>query len=133
MSHQRYTTYTPIFPNDLISCKSTKPLTEFERTVTLQAQREYPPDMQCKDKFLLQSTIVPPNTDVDDFPADTFNKESSKDIRECKLKVQYISPSAQGNSGDEGSSDSNSLTRKCKPGIQFLSLHLLNFLSLSMN
>ncbi|KAE8690166.1 Vesicle-associated protein 1-1 [Hibiscus syriacus] len=28
--------------------------------VTLQAQSEYPPDMQCKDKFLLQSTIVPP-------------------------------------------------------------------------
>lgn len=40
-------------------------------TVTLQAQREYPPDMQCKDKFLLQSTIVGPNTDVDDLPANT--------------------------------------------------------------
>lgn len=39
--------------------------------VTLQAQREYPPDMQCKDKFLLQSTIVGPNTDVDDLPANT--------------------------------------------------------------
>ncbi|KAK8640081.1 hypothetical protein V6N13_138443 [Hibiscus sabdariffa] len=39
--------------------------------VTLQAQREYPPDMQCKDKFLLQSTVVPANTDVDDLPADT--------------------------------------------------------------
>ncbi|MBA0558815.1 hypothetical protein Golob_015815 [Gossypium lobatum] len=82
--------------------------------VTLQAQREYPPDMQCKDKFLLQSTIVPPNTDVDDLPADTFNKESSKDIREFKLKVQYISPSAQGNSGDEGSSDSNSTLQQLK-------------------
>lgn len=39
-------------------------------TVTLQAQREYPADMQCKDKFLLQSTIVPPNTDVDELPSD---------------------------------------------------------------
>lgn len=39
--------------------------------MTLQAQREAPPDMQCKDKFLLQSTIVPPNTDVDDLPPDT--------------------------------------------------------------
>lgn len=27
--------------------------------------------MQCKDKFLLQSTIVPSNTDVDDLPPDT--------------------------------------------------------------
>lgn len=39
--------------------------------MTLQAQRESPPDMQCKDKFLLQSTIVPSNTDVDDLPPDT--------------------------------------------------------------
>ncbi|MBA0763780.1 hypothetical protein Gotri_013189 [Gossypium trilobum] len=70
--------------------------------VTLQAPREYPPDMQCKDKFLLQSTIVPPNTDVDDLPADTFNKESTKEIQECKLKVFYVTPSSRGNSEDEG-------------------------------
>lgn len=43
-------------------------------TVTLQAQHEYPPDMQCKDKFLLQSTKVSPNTDVDDLPQDTVRK-----------------------------------------------------------
>ncbi|XP_022737947.1 vesicle-associated protein 2-1-like isoform X2 [Durio zibethinus] len=89
--------------------------------VTLQAQREYPPDMQCKDKFLLQSTIVAPNTDVDDLPADTFNKESAKEIEECKLKVFYESPSAQGNSEDEGlkssteqSPDLNSAVRQLK-------------------
>ncbi|KAE8698110.1 Vesicle-associated protein 2-1 [Hibiscus syriacus] len=87
--------------------------------VTLQAQREYPPDMQCKDKFLLQSTIVPPNTNVDDLPTDTFNKDGTKDIRECQLKVHYISPSAQGNSGVEvyksfpdQSPNSDYLTRK---------------------
>ncbi|KAL4280115.1 hypothetical protein GQ457_03G021810 [Hibiscus cannabinus] len=64
--------------------------------VTLQAQSEYPPDMQCKDKFLVQSTIVPPDTDVDDLPADTFNKDGSKEIKECKLKVLYESPSEDG-------------------------------------
>lgn len=70
--------------------------------VTLQAQREYPPDMQCKDKFLLQSTIVAPSTDVDDLPQDTFNKESGRALEECKLRVVYISPStAQGNLEDE--------------------------------
>ncbi|KAL4336223.1 hypothetical protein GQ457_07G010850 [Hibiscus cannabinus] len=68
--------------------------------VTLQAQREYPPDMQCKDKFLLQSTIVPPNTDVDDLPANTFNKDGSKEIKERKLKVFYESPLGQANSED---------------------------------
>lgn len=68
--------------------------------VTLQAQREYPPDMQCKDKFLLQSTRVPPNTDVDELPPDMFNKEAGKMIEELKLKVVYMAEnSATGNSG----------------------------------
>jgi len=75
--------------------------------VTLQAQREYPPDMQCKDKFLLQSTIVPPNTDVDDLPQDSFTKDSGKAIEECKLRVTYVSPpSAQANSTEESLRDS---------------------------
>uniref|UniRef100_A0A5B6ZC55 MSP domain-containing protein n=1 Tax=Davidia involucrata TaxID=16924 RepID=A0A5B6ZC55_DAVIN len=70
--------------------------------VTLQAQREYPSDMQCKDKFLLQSTILPPHTDVDELPQDTFNKDSGKKIEECKLRVVYLSPqAAAGNSEDE--------------------------------
>ncbi|KAA8526015.1 hypothetical protein F0562_007885 [Nyssa sinensis] len=72
--------------------------------VTLQAKKEYPPDMQCKDKFLVQSTIVPPQTDVDDLPQDTFNKDSGRTIEECKLRVVYISPhAAGGNSEDEAS------------------------------
>lgn len=60
--------------------------------VTLQAQLEYPPDMQCKDKFLLQSTIVPANSDVDDLSPDTFNKDGGKTVEECKLRVLYVSP-----------------------------------------
>ncbi|KAK2987653.1 hypothetical protein RJ640_012932 [Escallonia rubra] len=69
--------------------------------VTLQAQKEFPSDMQCKDKFLLQSTTVPPHTDVDELPQDTFNKDSGKTLEECKLKVVYITPhSAPGNSED---------------------------------
>lgn len=64
-------------------------------TVTLQAQREYPPDMQCKDKFLLQSTVVPPNTDVDELPADTFTKVGDRVIEDCKLRVVYASSSGQ--------------------------------------
>ncbi|XP_076933624.1 vesicle-associated protein 1-1-like [Bidens hawaiensis] len=30
--------------------------------VTMQAQKEAPPDMQCKDKFLLQSAVALPGT-----------------------------------------------------------------------
>ncbi|CAL0311640.1 unnamed protein product [Lupinus luteus] len=70
--------------------------------VTLQAQREYPPDMQCKDKFLLQSTVMNSNTDVDELPPDTFSKESGNTIEEMKLRVAYISPtSPQGSSEDD--------------------------------
>ncbi|KAH7514249.1 vesicle-associated protein 2-1 isoform X2 [Ziziphus jujuba] len=89
--------------------------------VTLQAQREYPPDMQCKDKFLLQSTIVTPNGDVDELPPDTFNKDSGKQIEECKLKVLYVSPSsAVPNTEDEAlrsstrSLDGNSAVQRVK-------------------
>ncbi|PHU08419.1 Vesicle-associated protein 2-1 [Capsicum chinense] len=57
--------------------------------VTLQAQKEYPPDMLCKDKFLLQSTIV--NSDNEELPSDAFNKESGRTVEECKLRVVYLS------------------------------------------
>ncbi|KAE9445086.1 hypothetical protein C3L33_23016, partial [Rhododendron williamsianum] len=75
--------------------------------VTLQAQREYPLDMQSKDKFLLQSTIVASHTEVDELPQDTFTKDSGKVVEECKLRVVYLSPQAAlGNSEDEASKDS---------------------------
>ncbi|KAK1304077.1 Vesicle-associated protein 2-1 [Acorus calamus] len=73
--------------------------------VTLQAQREYPPDLQCRDKFLLQSTVVPPTTtDIDEIPQKTFNKEGGKEIQELKLRVVYTPAAESGN----GNSDSNS-------------------------
>ncbi|KAG5228801.1 vesicle-associated protein [Salix suchowensis] len=80
-----------------------QPWDSFVIRVTLQAQREYPPDMQCKDKFLLQSTIVPPHANVDELPPNTFNKDSDgKVIQEMKLRVVYMPPSStQGNLGDE--------------------------------
>ncbi|KAB5573990.1 hypothetical protein DKX38_001184 [Salix brachista] len=80
-----------------------QPWDSFVIRVTLQAQREYPPDMQCKDKFLLQSTIVPPHANIDALPPNTFNKDSDgKVIQEMKLRVVYMPPSStQGNLGDE--------------------------------
>ena len=35
----------------------------------MQAQRIVPPDMLCKDKFLIQSTIVPSGTTEEDITA----------------------------------------------------------------
>lgn len=45
----------------------------FTFEVTLQAQKELPPDMQCKDKFLIQSAKVPPTNDIDEIPKDTVS------------------------------------------------------------
>ncbi|KAJ6963083.1 hypothetical protein NC652_001648 [Populus alba x Populus x berolinensis] len=80
-----------------------QPWDSFVIKVTLQAQREYPLDMQCKDKFLLQSTIVLPPANVDELPPDTFNKDSDgKVIQEMKLRVVYMPTSTtQGNLEDE--------------------------------
>ena len=36
----------------------------------MQAQSTPPPDMQCKDKFLIQSTVVPSETKEDDIKSD---------------------------------------------------------------
>lgn len=66
-----------------------QPHSSAEVTVTMQAQREAPPDMQCKDKFLVQSVIAPSSKEVSQ---EMFNKEEGKDVHEAKLKVVYVSP-----------------------------------------
>ncbi|XP_019156197.1 PREDICTED: vesicle-associated protein 2-1 isoform X2 [Ipomoea nil] len=84
--------------------------------VTLQAQREFPADMQCKDKFLLQSTIV--GSYSDDLPPDTFNKDNGKTVvEECKLKVLYVTPNSTTGNSEDGSkqgSDANSMVQRTR-------------------
>ncbi|KAM0861599.1 hypothetical protein ACQ4PT_045786 [Festuca glaucescens] len=60
--------------------------------VTMQAQRENPPDMQCKDKFLVQSVIAPSGINVKDVTGEMFTKESGNKVEEVKLRVTYVSP-----------------------------------------
>lgn len=76
-------------------------------TVTMQAQREVPPDMQCKDKFLLQSVVAPNGATNKDITAEMFNKEEGKTVEEFKLRVIYIPanpPSPVPEGSEEGSS-----------------------------
>ncbi|KAJ7558140.1 hypothetical protein O6H91_04G026000 [Diphasiastrum complanatum] len=68
------------------------PQSSSDITVTMQAQREAPPDMQCKDKFLVQSVIAPHGTTAKDVSQDLFNKEIGKEIHESKLRVVYTAP-----------------------------------------
>ncbi|OVA15076.1 MSP domain [Macleaya cordata] len=58
----------------------------------MQAQREAPPDLQCKDKFLIQSTVVPVGTTTEDITPSTFSKDNGKYIEENKLRVVFIAP-----------------------------------------
>ncbi|KAJ0110664.1 vesicle-associated protein 1-3-like [Pistacia vera] len=76
-------------------------------TVTMQAQKETPPDLQCKDKFLLQSVVAPDSTTSKDIVAEMFNKEEGKIVEEFKLRVVYIPanpPSPVPEGSEEGSS-----------------------------
>ncbi|KAJ0079206.1 hypothetical protein Patl1_23425 [Pistacia atlantica] len=60
--------------------------------VTMQAQGVAPPDMVCKDKFLIQSTVVPVGTTDEDITASMFARDDGRYIQENKLKVTLISP-----------------------------------------
>ncbi|XP_064972534.1 vesicle-associated protein 1-3 isoform X3 [Musa acuminata AAA Group] len=59
-------------------------------TVTMQAQKEAPPDYQSKDKFLIQSVIANDGATTKDITAEMFNKAPDKVVEEFKLRVVYI-------------------------------------------
>ncbi|XP_057445032.1 uncharacterized protein LOC130737297 [Lotus japonicus] len=81
-------------------------------TVTMQAQKEAPPDMQCKDKFLILSVKVDDGVTPKDITSEMFNKESGHIVEECKLSVVYVAPpqppSPVAEGSEEGSSPSSS-------------------------
>ncbi|CAH2069090.1 unnamed protein product [Thlaspi arvense] len=76
-------------------------------TVTMQAQKEAPLDMQCKDKFLVQSVTVSDGTTSKEVVAEMFNKEGGRVIEDFKLRVVYI-PANPPSPVPEGSEEGNS-------------------------
>ncbi|KAL0414644.1 UNVERIFIED_CONTAM: Vesicle-associated protein 2-2 [Sesamum radiatum] len=68
-----------------------KPKSTCEFTVTMQAQKSASSEMQCKDKFLIQSTVVPFGTTEEEITSSMFAKESQKYIEETKLRVVLTS------------------------------------------
>ncbi|XP_076928412.1 vesicle-associated protein 1-2-like [Bidens hawaiensis] len=77
------------------------PKSTCEIIVTMQAQKEAPPDMQCKDKFLLQSVTVSPGTTPKDITPELFSKDSGNVVDECKLRVVYLPSTAAVAKGPE--------------------------------
>ncbi|KAM0057247.1 putative major sperm protein (MSP) [Helianthus debilis subsp. tardiflorus] len=63
-----------------------------EFSVTMQAPKVAPPDMISKDKFLIQSTVVPEGTKEEDVTSNMFVKADGKIVDEKKLKVILIPP-----------------------------------------
>ncbi|KAI4356732.1 hypothetical protein L6164_000727 [Bauhinia variegata] len=76
--------------------------------VTMQAQKEAPADMQCKDKFLFQSAVAPAGATSKDITAEMFNKESGHHVEECKLRVLYVPPPRPPSPVREGSEEDSS-------------------------
>ncbi|XP_041009125.1 vesicle-associated protein 1-3-like isoform X2 [Juglans microcarpa x Juglans regia] len=66
------------------------PRTARNVTVTMQAPKEAPPDLQWKDKFLLQSVVALDGATTKDITQETLNKEDGKVVEEFKLRVIYI-------------------------------------------
>ncbi|KAF5446224.1 hypothetical protein F2P56_031866 [Juglans regia] len=66
------------------------PRTTCNVTVTMQAPKEAPPDLQCKDKFLLQSVVALDGAITKDITQEMFNKEDGKVVEEFKLRVIYV-------------------------------------------
>lgn len=62
-----------------------------EFTVTMQALRTAPPDMQLKDKFLVQTTVVPYGTSDEELVPAFFSKDTGRYIEESKLRVVLVS------------------------------------------
>ncbi|XP_058764408.1 vesicle-associated protein 1-2-like [Vicia villosa] len=76
--------------------------------VTMQAQKEAPADMQCKDKFLLQSVKTNDGVSAKDITAEMFNKEAGHVVDESKLRVVYVSPPQPPSPVPEGSEEGSS-------------------------
>ncbi|KAL9259479.1 Vesicle-associated protein 2-2-like protein [Drosera capensis] len=63
-----------------------------EFAVTMQAPRSLPTDLHCKDKFLVQSTVVPCGTSEESIGSDMFSKGVGNFVEETKLKVVLVCP-----------------------------------------
>ncbi|CAN6337834.1 unnamed protein product [Urochloa humidicola] len=67
------------------------PLESCDFIVTMQAPKNASTDLQIKDKFLVQTTVVPFGTADEDIVPAFFSKETGRYVEEKKLKVVLVS------------------------------------------
>jgi hypothetical protein len=68
-------------------CAKTESLSDF--SVTMQAQKEVPPGMQCKDKFLVQSAVVTEGLAVKDITGEMVHRFLAP-LRLCECFVLTV-------------------------------------------
>ncbi|WZZ66533.1 hypothetical protein YC2023_077903 [Brassica napus] len=84
------------------------PRSSSEVLVTMQAQKEAPADMQCKDKFLLQCVVASPGATAKEVTPEMFSKEAGHRVEETKLRVVYVDPPQPPSPVREGSEEGSS-------------------------
>jgi len=98
------------------------PRTTCNVTVTMQAPKEVPLDLQCKDKFLLQSVVAPDGATTKDITPEMFNKEGGKVVEEFKMRVIYIPANPPSPVPEEPEEDSSPRASMLENGHQNRSL-----------
>ncbi|KAL2901850.1 Vesicle-associated protein 2-2 [Bienertia sinuspersici] len=63
-----------------------------EFMVIMQAMKTAPADMTCKDKFLVQSTIVPEGTMEEHITSELFSKDGVRYVEDIKMRVNLVIP-----------------------------------------
>ncbi|KAK4435020.1 Vesicle-associated protein 1-1 [Sesamum alatum] len=77
------------------------PRSSCDVTVTMRAPKEVPPNMECKEKFLIKSVVMSPDASIE--ATRRLFHERGLLVEECKLRVLYISPSLRQSSKFERS------------------------------
>ncbi|KAJ7225106.1 hypothetical protein O6H91_Y463700 [Diphasiastrum complanatum] len=88
----------------------------------MQAQHEAPPEMLCKDKFLVQSVVAPQGTNAHDVSPDLFLKGNGTEIHDTKLKVVYVLPPQS----DSAKNDYEQASSTQKSGVENGNFSVLN-------
>nr|GFC47835.1 vesicle-associated protein 2-2-like [Tanacetum cinerariifolium] len=63
------------------------PKSAYDFSVTMQGLRSAASEVECKDKFLIQSTVVDSGLKEEDVTLELFSKSSGKYVEEKKLRV----------------------------------------------
>ncbi|KAG7657128.1 PapD-like superfamily [Arabidopsis suecica] len=84
------------------------PRSSCEVLVVMQALKEAPADMQCKDKLLFQCKVVEPGTMDKEVTSEMFSKEAGHRVEETIFKIIYVAPPQPQSPVQEGLEDGSS-------------------------